>query len=114
MYCFATAVTNLTMPSDTYLYYMPYGLRLPGSSTPSCNQCVAETMGIFHSATADRSQLIAETYEDAARQINTICGPSFVDATLPPPESSFGFKLSSPSLMTLAGVLAGTMISIII
>ena len=47
-YCYANAVTNLTTPSDGYLYFLPYDLDMPGSATPSCNSCNQETMSIFH------------------------------------------------------------------
>src|SRR5687768_950093 len=77
-YCFATAVTNTSTPSDTYLFFLPYNLSMPGSSTPSCTWCNQEIMGIFHSAAANRRQLIATTYEGAARQVNTMCGQGFV------------------------------------
>lgn len=112
MYCYASVVTNSSMSSDAYLYYMPYGLGLPGSSQPSCNQCVFQTMGIFHSAAADRSQLVAKPYEEAALVINTICGPNFVPATLPPAES-FGFKFSTPTLMAAMAVLVGVITNFI-
>jgi hypothetical protein len=108
MYCFALAVTNTTAFSDAYLYYLPFGNGLPGSSRPSCNQCVSESMDIFHNAASDRTQPVARTYEEAARQINTICGPGFVQAALPPPDS-FGPRLSPPTLMTLVAIAAGAL-----
>ncbi|KAK3180092.1 hypothetical protein K4F52_008492 [Lecanicillium sp. MT-2017a] len=80
-YCYASAVTNTTHPSDIFLYSLPYNVGLPGSSAPSCDWCTSETMAIFHSATSDSSQPISTTYKDAARQVNTICGPDFVNAT---------------------------------
>lgn len=83
MYCFASAVTNVTAPSDSYLYFLPYGLALPGASSPSCNWCTQETMAIYNAASADKQQFVASNYEDAARQVNTICGPGFVNGTLP-------------------------------
>ncbi|KKP04497.1 hypothetical protein THAR02_03382 [Trichoderma harzianum] len=86
-YCFANAVTNLNTPSDAYLYFLPYGLALPGSSNPSCNWCTQQTMDIYFSASADRSQAIAGVYVDAARQVNTLCGPNYVNGTLPPASS---------------------------
>jgi hypothetical protein len=96
LYCYAKAVTNTTVPSDPYFYFLPYGLQLPGSSRPSCSQCTQDTMAIFHSASADRSQPIAETYEPAALQVNTICGPNFVNATMPSPDSAAG-RLPMPT-----------------
>ncbi|KAM3513896.1 hypothetical protein MY11210_002433 [Beauveria gryllotalpidicola] len=80
-YCFASAVTNVTNPSDIFLYSMPLGLPLPGASTPSCGVCTSQTMAVFHAATSDRAQQITGTYRDAARQVNTICGPGFVNDT---------------------------------
>ncbi|KEY69652.1 hypothetical protein S7711_07691 [Stachybotrys chartarum IBT 7711] len=88
MYCYASAVTNATNPSDGRFYFMPFGPGLPGASTPSCSWCTQRTMAIFHSASADRSQAISATYVDAAHQVNTICGPNFVNTTLPSPESA--------------------------
>ena len=103
-YCYANAVTNLTTPSDAYLYFLPYDLDMPGSSTPSCNSCNQETMGIFHAASADRSQYIANTYEGAARLVNTICGADFVNDTLPDPDTSMSSSLGMPALSALTGV----------
>jgi hypothetical protein len=82
-YCFASAVTNFTTVSNVYLYYLPLNISLPGSSTPSCSWCVANTMGIFQSAASNRALPIANTYVSAAQQVNTICGPNFVNSTLP-------------------------------
>ncbi|KAL6891478.1 hypothetical protein HDV57DRAFT_513865 [Trichoderma longibrachiatum] len=86
-YCFANAVTNLDTPSDAYLYFLPYGLALPGSSNPSCSWCTQQTMDIYYSASADRDASVADVYADAARQVNTLCGPNYVNGTLPPASS---------------------------
>ncbi|KAG6071422.1 hypothetical protein E4U16_003901 [Claviceps sp. LM84 group G4] len=96
-YCFANAVTNLSTPSNTYLYFMPYGMSLPGASKPSCNWCTQTTMAIYHSASADRDQPVASKYEDAASQVNTLCGPSFVNASLPVAESAGVLRVRAPS-----------------
>ncbi|KAM3440067.1 hypothetical protein MY4824_002322 [Beauveria thailandica] len=80
-YCFASAVTNVTNPSDIFFYSMPLGLPLPGASTPSCGVCTSQTMAVFHAATGDPNQQITGTYRDAARQVNAICGPGFVNDT---------------------------------
>ncbi|KAK7429986.1 hypothetical protein QQZ08_003375 [Neonectria magnoliae] len=102
MYCYANAVTNLTTASNAYFYYLPYNLTLPGSTVPACSWCIQETMSIFHSASADRSQPISNTYEAAARQVNTICGIDFVNGTLPSAEvsASFVFMPSWTALIT--------------
>ncbi|EHK47957.1 hypothetical protein TRIATDRAFT_177340, partial [Trichoderma atroviride IMI 206040] len=86
-YCFANAVTNLNTPSDAYLYFLPYGIALPGSSNPSCSWCTQQTMDIYYSASAVRSSLVAGVYQAAARQVNTLCGPNYVNSTLPPASS---------------------------
>lgn len=82
-YCFASAVTNLSTPSNVYFYYLPLNVSLPGSSTPSCNWCLENTMYIFQSAASNRALPIASTYVSAAQQVNTICGPNFTNSTLP-------------------------------
>lgn len=106
MYCFANAVTNLTTPSDAYLYFMPYGLALPGGSTPTCNWCTRETMAIYHTTSADRQQFVASKYEDASRQINTLCGPGFVNGTLPRAIAAAGIMLAPSYAATLAAACA--------
>ena len=93
-YCFASAVTNVTNPTDAFFYFMPLGSALPGGSAPSCGWCTSQTMAIFHASSANRHQLISETYEGAAQQVNTICGPNFVNSTLP--EESFAIKNLAP------------------
>lgn len=113
MYCFAEAVTNLTNASDAYFYFLPYNLTLPGSSVPSCNWCNQETMGIFHAASADRSQYISDTYESAARQVNTICGSDFVNGTLPDAETSKGFN-HVPSWSIAITIVAATILNLVL
>lgn len=101
-YCFANAVTNLSTPSDAYLYFLPYDLELPGSSSPTCNWCNKETMAFYHAASADRDQPVANTYESAARQINTLCGPDFVNSTLPEASEDAGVAVV-PSWAAMLG-----------
>lgn len=106
MYCYANAVTNTTTASNAYFYYLPYNLTLPGSTVPSCSWCVQETMAIFHTASADRSQPISNTYEAAARQVNTICGIDFVNSTLPKAEVSAS-PVFAPSWTSIVFSLMG-------
>ncbi|CAK7214123.1 hypothetical protein SBRCBS47491_002042 [Sporothrix bragantina] len=83
-YCYANAITNLTTTANVYFYYLPLNNTLPTSgSEPSCNWCLQQTMGVFWSSSADRKRPIANTYLSAANQVDTICGPSFVNDTLP-------------------------------
>jgi len=81
-YCYANAVTNLTNPSAAYFYFLPLNKTLPGATVPSCGYCLQETMALYQTATADRRRLIVNTYVSAAKQVNTICGPGFVNETL--------------------------------
>ncbi|GAB0132643.1 hypothetical protein EsDP_00001072 [Epichloe bromicola] len=99
-YCYANAVTNLSTPSDAYLYFMPYGMSLPGASRPTCSRCTQKTMSIYHSAAADRRQLVASKYEDAAQQVNTLCGPNFVNSSLPAAENG-ALSTQAPSFFAL-------------
>jgi hypothetical protein len=106
MYCFANAVTNLTTPSNVYIYYLPLNISLPGSSIPSCSRCLQQTMAVFQSSAANRKQPIAYTYQTAAQQIETICGPGFVNNTLPAAMVlNAGPALRVPSLLPLLGSL---------
>lgn len=96
VYCFGNAVTNTTNPTETYFYYLPLNMSLPGGTIPICGSCLQETMGIYQIATANRKQPIASTYGDAAEQVNTICGPNFVNETLSAEiTSSSGFSALS-------------------
>ncbi|RDA92772.1 hypothetical protein CP533_0812 [Ophiocordyceps camponoti-saundersi (nom. inval.)] len=88
VYCFARSVSNMSDPSNSYLYFIPLGMALPGGSTPSCNGCTRDIMNIYHASTANRGRLVSEKYAEAAQQINVVCGPDFVNATLPRPESA--------------------------
>ena len=80
-YCYANAITNSTT-GNTYIYFLPFNKTLPGSTVPSCGYCTQQTMNLFQVATGDRRQLIANTYTSAAKQVNLVCGPNFVNETL--------------------------------
>jgi len=81
-YCFADAITNATSPTDSYIYYLPLNISLPGGSQPTCNACLKSSMAIFSAASSDRKSAIANTYLTAAQQINVQCGPGFVNSSL--------------------------------
>ncbi|OLN96720.1 hypothetical protein CCHL11_02272 [Colletotrichum chlorophyti] len=82
MYCFANAVTNLTTPANVYFYYLPLNMSIPGSANPTCSSCLKRTMEIYQTFTSNRKLAIASTYEEAAKQVNTICGPEYVNEVL--------------------------------
>jgi hypothetical protein len=83
VYCFGNAVTNQTNPTETYFYYLPLNSTLPGGTVPICGPCLEQTMAIYQIATANRRQPIADTYDSAAEQVNTLCGPNFANTTMP-------------------------------
>ena len=83
-YCFANAITNMSSPTDSYPYYLPLGIPLPGGSQPSCTPCLKETMRIFNGAAADRNQqALIPHLPAAAKMINVVCGPGFANETIP-------------------------------
>jgi len=82
MYCYANAATNITNPANIYIYYLALDTPLPGIAVPTCSSCLQQTMAVFQTATANRKQFIAKTYESAAKEINVVCGPGFVGETL--------------------------------
>ncbi|EQK98781.1 hypothetical protein OCS_05508 [Ophiocordyceps sinensis CO18] len=106
LYCFANSVGNINSPADSYLYFMPYGLALPSASTPSCNKCTSETMNVYHAASANRSDLVSDRYEAAALQINAICGPEFVNSTLPQADAAASLAPPLSSLALLTSIVA--------
>ncbi|GKT47964.1 uncharacterized protein ColSpa_08145 [Colletotrichum spaethianum] len=104
MYCFANAVTNLTTPSNVYFYYLPLNMTLPASANPTCGSCIRQTMEIYQTFTTNRKLAIASTYEDAAKQVNTLCGPEYVNDTLLAAVSTA--VLSAPSWVLTTTTLA--------
>ncbi|KAI2468557.1 hypothetical protein F4781DRAFT_263927 [Annulohypoxylon bovei var. microspora] len=103
-YCFVNAVTNLTTASNVYLYNLPFNSSLPESALPACDSCTSETMKIYQSAAADRTKWIANTYVQAAQQVDSECGANFVSTVLPEalPESAATSAAQAPSLLILS------------
>jgi hypothetical protein len=81
-YCFADAITNSSNPTDSYIYYLPLNVSLPGGSQPTCDTCLKNTMAVFEAASSDRSSALASDYVNAAMQVNVQCGPGFVNQSL--------------------------------
>jgi hypothetical protein len=106
-YCYADAITNASSPTDAYIYALPLNQSLPGGSQPTCNSCLQNTMAVFDAAAANRSQPIAWTYIGAAQQVNSQCGPNFVNASIPAPVSSAASPvLPLPFFDPVAGIVA--------
>ena len=106
-YCYANAVTNTSNSSDSYLYFLPYDLAMPASALPNCNWCNKETLDIFHAASADRGLAISNTYEEAARLVNNLCEPKYVNATLPEAVESWAIA-AMPQWSVFIGSIALT------
>ena len=87
-YCFANAITNTSSPTDSYVYYLPLGVQLPGGSRPTCSGCLQQTMTLFNEAASNLSQPVSVDYTVAAQQINIGCGPNFVNTTIAPIKGS--------------------------
>lgn len=91
-YCFANAITNTTNPSNSFIYFLPLNVSLVGSAVPTCNSCLQSTMSVFQLATVNRSSVLAHNYHQAASQVNVVCGPEFVNASLAAAVSSASLK----------------------
>jgi hypothetical protein len=111
-YCFADAVTNTSSPTDSYIYYLPLNISLPGGSQPTCDSCLKNTMAIFASTSSDRTSALASDYVDAAMQVNVQCGPTFVNASLPSAATSAArMETVNPAMGVLAlALLVGSWI----
>ncbi|KAM0796163.1 hypothetical protein BDR22DRAFT_893502 [Usnea florida] len=103
-YCFANAVTNRSSPTDSYIYYLPLGITLPSGSLPTCDACLATTMAVYAAAAANKSQPLNLDYVESATLINEMCGPDFVNASIPSARSSSsgGGKSSSAASLRAA------------
>lgn len=82
-YCYVQAAgPNATKIDNSYVYYLPLGTPFPGSSRPTCNQCLQSTMEIFAEAAQSKGQPLTKTYIPAAQQINIACGPNFASTAV--------------------------------
>ncbi|KAI9724891.1 MAG: hypothetical protein M1812_000167 [Candelaria pacifica] len=104
-YCFADAITNTSSPSDSYPYYLPLGVSLPGASRPTCSTCLQNTMQSFSSAAANKTQPVSQVYSNAAQQINIGCGPTFVNTTVARMSSTGSIPIINPVVALLAMML---------
>jgi hypothetical protein len=110
-YCFADAVTNISSPTDSYIYYLPLNASLPGGTVPTCDPCLKDTMAIFQQASADKTSAIASVYVSAASLIDVQCGPTFINKSIPIVDRSNGAlaeKWNSPLGLVALLVLVGS------
>ena len=115
-YCFANAVTNASSPSDSYIYFLPLGIALPGASRPTCSECLQETMAIFADAASNLSQPISTDYAAAAVQIDQGCGPTFVNSTVTPiqgtqPKSAAVVSSAASLMAVVVAAVMGVLIT---
>ncbi|KAF2087712.1 hypothetical protein K490DRAFT_56800 [Saccharata proteae CBS 121410] len=105
-YCFANAITNASSPTDSYPYYLPLGVALPGGSRPTCNSCLKMTMNALWGYTSNSTQPISQTYSDAASQVNINCGPTFINGTNAVSRSGASVASGPSGLSTAVALLA--------
>ena len=106
-FCYTNAITNTTSPTDSYPYYLPLGVNLPGPSMPTCSKCLQDTMGMFAEVAKNRSSPLSLTYVDGASQVNIRCGPNFVNQTVQGAKGS-GAGSGLSTLVPSMGILALT------
>ncbi|KAI9727611.1 MAG: hypothetical protein M1834_008051 [Cirrosporium novae-zelandiae] len=100
-YCFANAITNTTNTADSYIYYLPLGTTLPGSSRPTCNQCLRDTMALYTNYASNGTQPLSGTYNAAALQVDLGCGPTFANDSVPITSAAHPRFTGAPSLFTV-------------
>ncbi|KAK9478509.1 hypothetical protein V1514DRAFT_330883 [Lipomyces japonicus] len=81
-YCYVDSVTNSSNPGDSYLYYLPLDISLPGGTRSSCSNCSQNIMSVFYKYAGYTSFPLSRTYVAAAEQINVFCGPGFVNTAV--------------------------------
>ena len=59
------------------------GIQLPSGSLPTCDACLSRTMAVYAGAASNTSQPLNLDYVNSATMINQMCGPAFVEATIP-------------------------------
>ena len=107
-YCFADAVTNTSAPSNSYIYYLPLGLPLPGGTQPTCDSCLKTVMADFQAQAGNQSQPISLTYTQGAQLVNQKCGPGFINQSAPSTAGGNSKSASGAGPMAMASEWVGT------
>ena len=81
-FCYANAISNVTLAGSSFVYYLPLGVELPGSTQLSCTPCLRNTMSAFSTFASDSKQALSTDYAMAASQIDMSCGPRFAKASV--------------------------------
>jgi len=74
---------------------------MPVGTRPTCNSCLRETMNIFRTYAANKTQPLSSTYASAAQQINMACGPNYVADTVEQTSASVRIVQSNGALLSL-------------
>ncbi|GAA5943919.1 hypothetical protein JCM3775_002278 [Rhodotorula graminis] len=90
-YCFAEASAKKD-PSDLYYYYLAEGTSLPSGTTPTCDFCTQNLLGIFSRYANNSTLAISRTYSSGRSAAALTCGPDFA------PALAVQSKVSSASL----------------
>ncbi|KAK7685943.1 hypothetical protein QCA50_010753 [Cerrena zonata] len=77
-YCYVEATHNIN-PSDLYFYQLPFGVKLPQSTKPSCSSCTKSLMSLYTQSL--NISALSTTYEAAAQTANGACGAGYVQTT---------------------------------
>lgn len=105
-YCLATALTNASAPTSSYIYYLPLGVQLPGGARPACDVCLRDTMAVFAQEAGNASLPVSGTYGPAAGLVEMSCGPGFVEPVAAVSSgAASGAVRASGGLLGIVGVL---------
>jgi len=80
-YCYASAINDTLHAANSYLYFLPLGIGLPGGSMISCSACTQNTMAYFATAATNSSSQLNKVYLSAANMIDSACGSNFVNSS---------------------------------
>ncbi|KAK9469583.1 hypothetical protein V1512DRAFT_201942 [Lipomyces arxii] len=111
-YCYVDSVTNSTNPGDSYLYYLPLGISLPGGVRPSCSSCSQDIMSVLFNYAGNTSIPLSRTYVSSGQLLNINCGPNFVSTAVQPirPETT-SFSALAPGVSP--GALEASIVALI-
>jgi hypothetical protein len=79
-YCYVKAVFSQN-PSDLYFYQLPFGIKLPNNTAPTCSACTKTMMGLYAWALGNETKGelsgLETTYQSAANLAVGKCGDGY-------------------------------------
>jgi hypothetical protein len=79
-YCYVKAVFSQN-PSDLYFYQLPFGMKLPDTTAPTCSACTKTMMGLYAWALGNETKGdmsgLETTYLSAANLAVGKCGDGY-------------------------------------